>query len=270
MLVIPGGSRICPANSDLTATPMPGSTNATFTPAPNWVATIVANRQPETINTVLSPDGKWKAEVVRWECIQVGDAEQAYEELQLIQVNDGAEQVVDTQLQTCGGVGAYGLGIQLWSANSRYLYYTPAREGRPDGSCWYWYRPLVALEVETGQKTPLREGPQSANLSMLAFWEGDDLVVWSFATGETQRIPKALPGLQPGPITWAADSQALAYIQNGSGDCSFGKSALVRVDLPTGQPSVLLESEAPSFTQAELGSSQPVPPDGCRSEEVDL
>ena len=186
--------------------------------------------------------------MARWECAQIGGEELAYEELRLVLIQDGAEQILATQLQNCGGLGAFGLGVVSWASDSRTLYYTQAREGVPDGLCWYWYPELFALAIESGQKTQLRQGPLSPDGSILAFWEDNDLVLWSLDRGEIARRPAAFPDLRPGPIAWAPDGQALAYIQNRSDCHPFGTSILVRLDLAANQETVLLQSETPSFT----------------------
>lgn len=235
------------ASATLTATATEAPPDAT----PELPATLIAMSAPQFIQTITSPDGSWRAEVLRWDCAQVQGEAMAYEELRLIQVQDGAEQVIDSQLQNCGGLGAAGLGVVFWPADGRYLYYTPSREGQPDGLCWYWHRELIALETESGQKTRLQQGPLSPDESTLAFWDHNDLVLWDLAGGETARLTAAKADLHPGPIAWAPDGQSLAYIQNGTSYCAFGESALVRVDLPGQEQTVLIESEDPSLTGVE-------------------
>ena len=51
----------------------------------------------------------------------------AYEVLKI------APWTVETQLLYCGGIGASGLEGKFWSPDSRFFYYTNAREGWPDG-----------------------------------------------------------------------------------------------------------------------------------------
>ena len=119
------------------------------TPAPDVVAAVVALSQPQIHAVYPSPDHKWQAEVVIHACVQTGDGEvNAYEQLRLVRTSDGAETVVAGQLRNCGGLGTYGLEGLHWSADSRYFYYTDAREGVPDGSESGWERPVYRLEID--------------------------------------------------------------------------------------------------------------------------
>lgn len=73
-----------------------------------------------------------------YDCVPVGAVEEnAYEQLKLIQIDNSVAKIVDNQLRSCGGLGAFGLAGLFWSPNSSYFYYTNAREGVPDG-CGYW------------------------------------------------------------------------------------------------------------------------------------
>ena len=72
-------------------------------------------------------------------------------------------------------------------------------------------------------------------------------MVWDVNQGEIAHTQAAVPDAMPGPIAWAPDSQALVYLQTTS-DCPLlGKSYVVRLDLPGLKPTLLLESETPSF-----------------------
>jgi hypothetical protein len=227
--------------------PASPETEALPTPTAELQATIIASGEPQVIQSSLSPDGNWRAEVTRWDCVRVGEDEMAYEELKLIQTGDGSERSIDSQLQNCGGLGAAGFEVSYWSSDSRLFYYKISREGVPDGLCWYWYPPLVAVEAASGLQTTIRQGPVSPDQTTLAFWDENDLVLWSIDRGEIMRRPAAFPDLLPGPIAWAPGGQALAYLQDELDCFPFGESALVHLDLPGEQETVLLESEEPSF-----------------------
>lgn len=100
-----------------TRTPTP-SPEPSPLPDTDMIALIKATVEPQMLGSFLSPDGQWLAEVVLYECTPVvGVEENAYEEVQIVAVGEGTEQVVDTQLQSCGGLGAFGFVFKcgfLW------------------------------------------------------------------------------------------------------------------------------------------------------------
>lgn len=244
------------------ATPTPLAMTATFTPrptataiptiaaTPDIAATVIAISEPRIYSSHLSPDGKWRAEVVIYDCVAVGGVdENAYEQLRLIQVDSGVEKIADSQLQYCGGLGAFGLAGLFWSANSRYFYYTNAREGVPDG-CGYWERPIIRLDVSNLELKHLGGGSRSPDGTKLATWWGQELVIWDINEGEIARISAMALDAETGAIAWAPDSQALVYVQFASYCPLSGKSYVVRFDLPALEQTLLLESESPTFGNA--------------------
>lgn len=170
----------------------------------------------------------------------------AYEQLKLIEVARASEKIVDSQFQNCGGLGAYGLVGLFWSPNSRYFYYTNAREGVPDG-CGHWERPVVRLDVVNREIKNLGGGPISPDRTKLATWQGQELVIWDINRGEISRAPAISPTANTGPIAWSPDGTALVYLQT-KGDCyPLGRTYLVHFDLDKHKQVLLFSSENPSF-----------------------
>lgn len=220
------------------------------------VEAIVAGQRPNVYETYSSPDMNWQAKVVIYDCIKIdqspGADTNAYEQLTLTNVSGGEERPIDSQLQNCGGLGAAGLEVLLWSSNSRYLYYTDSRAGVPDG-CGYWQKPLLRVDVQTLEREELGGGVFSPDGLKLATGQGEELVIWDVNKGsEMGRIfPYALnTETGTGPIIWSPDSRALIYIQTASYCPLSGGSAIVRVDLSTLEQTILLESETPTFGAA--------------------
>lgn len=229
-------------------TPRPtATTTPTVTATPDIAATVIAISEPRKFSSHLSPDGKWRAEVVIYDCVAVGGAdENAYEQLKLIHIDSSVEKIADSQLQYCGGLGAFGLAGLFWSANSRYFYYTNAREGVPDG-CGYWEQPIIRLDVSNLELERLGSGPRSPDGTKLATRWGQELAIWNINEGEVARISAMALDAEMGPIAWAPDARALVYIQFASYCPLSGKSYVVRLDLPTLEQILLLESETPTF-----------------------
>lgn len=134
---------ITSATSAATKTPSPKPT-MTSTATPDYVATqnfietasidsIISTIQPTLLADYPSPDGKWRVEVIRYDCTNYSYEDHvgiiAYEQLKLINLSDGARKVIADQRQNCGGLGAYGLDGLYWSPNNRYFYYDNSREG---------------------------------------------------------------------------------------------------------------------------------------------
>jgi hypothetical protein len=206
----------------------------------------MASVEPQTLGSFPSPDGQWLAEVVVYECTAVVEVqENAYEEVRITAVGEGTEQVIDTQLQYCGGLGAFGFEGLFWSANSRYFYYTDAREGVPDG-CGFWTRPYKRADVSTGETEWLGEGPLSPDETMLATWQEGEIVIWDLNEGEAGRVSTGTPNSQQGPIVWSPNGLSLAFLQSTS-FCPSGRSSVFRVDLADLEARLLLESEEPGF-----------------------
>jgi len=126
----PTPSSVTPASRQeptATATAVPTRIAELPTATPDIIETVTAFRQPRIYATYPSSDGQWRMEVVIFDCVPVGETDEAaYEQLKLIRASDGVEQIVDTQLIYCGGLGAYGFKGLFWSPNSHYFYYTGA------------------------------------------------------------------------------------------------------------------------------------------------
>lgn len=229
------------------ATPTRARATVIPTATPDIGATVVAIQQPRLYASYPSPDGKWRAEVVIYDCIRTGEGyENAYEQLKLVQAAGGNERIADDQPQCCGGLGAFGLAGLFWSPNSRYFYYTSAREGVPDG-CGYWERPIMRLDVASLSKEYIGAGPCSPDGGKIATWKGQDLVVWDVNEGAIGRVSAIASGAETGPVVWSPDGQSLAYVQVASYCPLSGKSYVVRLDLPELGQTLLVESEEPTF-----------------------
>ena len=240
----------------------------TLTPFPNVDATqyaitstaiveaVTTAQQPNLYKSYPSPNGASRAEVTIYDCIKVdlqpnADAN-AYEQLKVID-NGGNERIGDSQLVNCNGLGAFGLEGLFWSPNSRYFYYTDARQGIPDGLCGYWERPVFRLQIDSLEKEALGIGPLSPDGTKLATWQGIDLTLWD--VNEEQEIGRITPqplntGTGIGAIAWSPDNQALVYVQTESYCPLSGNSRIVLVDVSTLEQTMLLESETPTFSGA--------------------
>ena len=105
-----------------TAASMPGGQSPTATP--DMAATVTALQTPRVLASYPSPDGRWRADVIIYDCVKVGDTGMnAYEQLKLIRVSDNTDETIDSQLRYCEGLGAFGFQGLFWSPNIRALIY---------------------------------------------------------------------------------------------------------------------------------------------------
>ena len=236
--------------SPATATPVNISPTSTLTP--DVAATVIVITTPRIDSSFPSADGKWIIEVVIHDCVKVDPREtadaNAVEMLKLIQTSDQTEMIIETQLLSCGGVGAGGLGGLIWSPNNQYFYYTDARESVPDGLCGYWARPIKRVSVDTQEVELIGGGHVSPDKTKLAFWQDNEIVIWSLDEGEIARIPATIPEAFKNQIAWSPDSKSLIYLQTELDCYLFGRSYVTRLDLSGMTQALLLESETPSFS----------------------
>ncbi len=218
-------------------------------PGTEIVETVIATGKRITLQSARSPDGKWRAEVIRYDCVRAGIEvdENAYEVVKLIRLDDGLETVLDTQLQNCGGLGAAGLGVEFWSANSQFIYITEAREGVPDGCSGGWWRPLVAYDVLNGGRENLALGPLSPDRKMLVFPREKELVLWDLNKGEVGRLPLLHQDWVVWDIAWSPKGNELVYLQTED-VCVSMKSSVVQVKMTELVQSEIMETASPGFT----------------------
>lgn len=200
-----------------------------------------------------SPDGDWVAEVVRHDCTPVAIVDQGIYALELLQLRNPATsetKVVETQLQSCGGLGAAGLSAGSWSRNGRYLYYTEAASGIPEG-CGWWIPPVKRLDVSTWSIDDLGSGPLSPDGRMRATWQRSTLLLSSVEEGDTAHLDPIDHDMILGEIAWSPDSTHLVYLQTELDCYPWGKTLLAYVDLAERFSRLLLTSTSPSFAWVE-------------------
>lgn len=249
-----------PAQPSMTATLIPSQTTTvtpteiseTLTSTPDIAATVIAITTPRIHSSFASADGKWRAEVVIHDCVKVDPREtadaNAVEMLKLVRISDQTGMIIETQLLSCGGVGAGGLGGLFWSPNGQYFYYTDARKGLPDGSCGYWARPIKRINVDSQKVELVGGGHVSPDKTKLAFWQDNEIVIWSLDEGEIARAPAIPPEVFHNKISWSPDSRSLVYLQTEFDCAPDGMSYVTRLDLSSKTQIFLFESKEPSFT----------------------
>ncbi len=223
------------------ATPSPIAL-ATAAPTPAEAAAVVAAVRAETQTEHLSPDGRWRAVVYTYPCVEIEGVRLAYDELRLISVDSGTDPLIAHQLQNCEGLGASGLAGQFWSANSRYFYYTDARYGVPDGGCRPFTPPTFRLDPAMLAAQPLGSGPRSPDGEHLATWQEGALVIWDLESGSATRVQPSAGAETPVALAWSPDGQSLVYLQTENPCPPSGRAIITRINLPGLEQSVVLDT----------------------------
>ncbi|MFA5787877.1 MAG: WD40 repeat domain-containing protein [Actinomycetota bacterium] len=209
---------------------------------------LVGTVQPTTYASYPSPDGEWRVDVVIYACTIVDpetQQENSLEQLILVSAADGSRSVLDTQMLNCGGLGAAGFEGLFWTPDGAHFYYTRARDGVPDG-CGYWEKPLGRFNIIEGQAEYVGGGPFSPDGSRIATWIDHSLTLWDVSGDRIGSVPHPIEDAFPGPIAWSPNGLSVAYLLS-EGYCPLGTTHLVRMDLGTLNPVVVLSSIAPSF-----------------------
>ncbi len=118
----------------------------------------------------------------------------------------------------------------------------------PDGLCGYWARPLKRVNVDNQTVELVGGGHVSPDETKLAFWQDNEIVIWSLDEGEIARIPATVRDAYKNQIAWSPDSQSLVYLQTELDCYPFGKSYVTRLDLSGMTQTLVLESETTSFS----------------------
>jgi len=241
------------------STPSPTKFVATQTPAPKPTVTKtstpddVATVQPTVLANYPSPDGKWRVDIIRHDCINYSYPDYmgiiAYEQLKIVNLNNGTEKIVEDQLLNCDGVGAFGFDGLYWSPSNRYFYYSDWREGSPDGGCGnYFALPIYRLDTVTQEIITIGGSHISPDQTKLAFWRKNEIVIWDLDQGEVARVRGLASNIFNGEIAWSPDGQSLVYLQS-TFDCApdYGTTYVTRLDLAKMSQTLLLKFQPPGF-----------------------
>lgn len=205
---------------------------------------------PVVAQSLPSPDGKWTAEILQYPCTQLRANEGGYPDAYEILRVGGGE--IASQHYWCGGQGAYGFEAKFWTPDSRFFYYTDAREGWPDGG-YPWRRPISRYDTVTGQSETLGLAVFSPDGQKIAGAQGPALVVWDVNGGAVQRFTGMGGGAGSFGVIWAAwagDGERVAYVSQRYCTNTYPCPTTLRIaDLSSGQQSAVLgEQDTPVLT----------------------
>lgn len=228
------------------------------------VKAILATVTPNILQKYKSPDGKIQAEVIVYSCTSLASVEEdsySYEILKITNLENKREWIAETQVISCQGVGAAGLGGLFWSKNSRYFYYTTSLNGVPDGGSTGWMGSFSRFDVYTGDKLSLKGLIFSPDKLKIAAGEGQDLVVWDLNGDELAHfqgkgvVPDGFADAWVHYFAWSPDSHSLAYIITLVPSTPTPSISFVLIsNLELKQSTLLLESTNPEFIEVHWKS----------------
>ncbi len=209
---------------DITNTPIPQITNTIIltpdpienqTVEPDIAATLAALGPVKLFQHNLSPDGSIDIRIERIECQSLGELDvYSLEQLVLVETDTKKSERIYSQLISCGGLGEYGLKGLFWSENSRYFYFTNARQGYPDGCCQFYYRkPILRFDSKSGTVAILGMGDRPSEKDLLATWSSGDITIWDIEKGSEVHYPRLDNQLGIASMVWSPDGCVLAYLQ---------------------------------------------------------
>lgn len=219
----------------------PQATATDFDPfSPAALETVFAQVPEVTVNR--SPNGLWRAERLVYPCVRMGEFnEVSVMELQVVNAITGERYPIVEQVISCGGLGAFGLGVLYWSPNSRYLYYTDAAFGVPDGLACYWTPAMYRIDLSDWSSLSLVYGDPGPVRNLLTLRYDDRLVFWDLDGGEVGAVEGIVDDYPIGGFAWAEDGQKLAYLQTNSACWPYEKSVIVIVNWPALTQKIALE-----------------------------
>lgn len=223
-------------------------------------ALVMAASQPETLVTSESPDGNWQADIIRYDCVMVDPAsgsENAYEQLIMTRLSDGAKTVIAEQLQYCGGLGSYGFNNLYWSPSSQYYYFDEIRvSSGPDGMlCGLLNTGFSRVNVDTGVREYVPGyGTVFNDDGILVGWQNQEIVLTDLDGPEITRTPFPVLGYTLQSMQMSPAGDRFVYTLSETCDPAQGNTIIVLYHLADNSQTILAESAAPGYLYAEWES----------------
>ena len=227
----------------------------TETLAPEAEATAFAQAvlggTPERVETSTAPDGVATAELWTAPCATVPGFEPygpvGFSEIRWLASADAAPVTVVRQIRVCQGLGAAGLRVLQWSPDSRYVFYTDAAQGTPDGGGCPWFGRVLRWSTADGTTTSLGNGATSPDGQRVAGVDGADVTIWSWSTTAVSRVATLEPTWSVSAIGWAPDGERVLFVQSDNACAIGGSSVIGVVDVAAGTARELLRTRDPAL-----------------------
>ena len=208
------------------------------------IEAVMVFSHPEIHQQLDSPDRTLTIELIIYPCVEISGQETSYERMILIDNRTGELQQITDQLINCGGLGGFGLWALRWSEDSKYLYYTDAREGSPDGFVGLWNPPLWRVRIADLQIENLGQAQFSPDSAWIAAWTQDEINLVSVNSDRSMSFELLPSELQMFELSWLPDNSGLIYIQADTLYGAASRTTVTYLDLETGMQTVLLDRES--------------------------
>lgn len=179
-------------------------------------AVIVAKGDAELVGRYPSPNGQWEVQIIQYDCVTIDGERMGYEMFKLVN-KSGYETVESAVTYTCG-YSSYGYDGLFWSDNSRYFYYTTARETHHETCEGGWSPSITRYDVQEKGTTIMGAGKLSPDGTKLATWMwdyGEEAYLVVRDVNEGHEIGRFMPpdvGVNnTGRVMWAANGTNVMY-----------------------------------------------------------
>ena len=193
-----------------------GTVHAQDTPSnEEIIQQVMEASDPIAIESLVSNDGLFSADVIAYPCTQIGEALPEYSlEFLSIQNMETSETIWQTQqLISCGGLGTYGFDLIRWVDN--YLYYSADREGSVHGFAISWTPPLFRYDVSS-----LEESSESLGFALisplgryLVSWQGQIVTIGEANSPNNESVELDNETLAISDVIWLPDESGVLVIQ---------------------------------------------------------
>ncbi len=238
--------------TDVPATPAAAPTN-TLEPAieATAFAAAVLSAPPELVETSAAPDGKASAELWTAACGVVPGFEAygpvGHDEIRWRATSDAEPILIAQQIRVCQGLGAFGLRVLQWSADSRYVFYTDAAQGSPDGGGCPWFGRVLRWDTVERAAVSLGNGATSPDGNWVAGVDRTDITIWSWNSDTVKRGAVLQNGWPISAIGWAPDGKRVLFVQS-EGNCGIGGASVIGLfNVETNQVKELLRTQDPAL-----------------------
>ncbi len=239
-----------PGLATVTAGPPPTETLAPEAEATAFAQAVLAG-SPERVETSTAPDGVASAELWTAPCATVPGFEHygpvGFSEIRWLASADAQPVTVVRQILVCQGLGAAGLRVLQWSPDSRYVFYTDAAQGSPDGGGCPWFGRVLRWSTADGATTSLGNGATSPDGRQVAGVDGADVTIWSWSTTEVVRVATLEPTWSVSAIGWAPDGERVLFVQSDNACAIGGSSVIGVVDVAAATARELLRTQDPAL-----------------------
>jgi hypothetical protein len=210
-----------------TTTTTPAAPTATLPPTPLVTRSPVPTHAPLATPTAIAATWtlsksvtliQYDATFQIWtsQCVPDDEGASYQQELLLSVGSMPTPETVARRSYACrGGLGAYGLDYVGESVGGRYVYYTDAAYGEPDGGGPYpWQRSGFRYDVETRSQIDIKLDVAAPNKKLSAYNDKGAFTLFAWESGQIRTMPQVWKGGSLMATAWTTDSMNAAFLES--------------------------------------------------------